>query len=153
MELKKNDEHHVKVLRIPLTDEWGEFDEQIQSLAKIFSDSLNVKLLQKLSGKKMDGNEIKGSISLLYVTLESFGIPKDTKDNLVESLQAIQSIRSSGAVHRKGSKFEKSLEKYGLNNLPNDERVRRLSVKLCKALADLIVDLAAPTKEAEKSVE
>lgn len=138
LELTKNDEHYLKVVRIPLTEEWKEFDEQIQALAKIFCDSINVKLLEKVSGKIIDNKEIKGSISLLYVTLEKLGVTKENINAVIESLQAIQSIRSTGAAHRKGEKFEQSLEKYKLNNLSNEEKIRQLTIKLYSGLQSTI---------------
>ena len=125
-------------MRIPLTEEWKEFDEQIQALAKIFCDSINVKLLEKVSGKIIDNKEIKGSISLLYVTLEKLGVTKENINAVIESLQAIQSIRSTGAAHRKGEKFEQSLEKYKLNNLSNEEKIRQLTIKLYSGLQSTI---------------
>ncbi|WKL44547.1 hypothetical protein [Flavobacterium sp. ZE23DGlu08] len=134
LELTKNDLHYLKILRIPLTEEWKEFDEQIQVLAKIFCDSLNVKLLEKISDKKIDNKEIKGSISLLYVTLEKIGIEKEEINLTIEALQAIQSIRSTGSAHRKGEKFEQSLEKYKLNNLSNENKIKELTVKLYNGL-------------------
>lgn len=137
-ELTENDDHYLKIVRIPLTEEWKEFDEQIQALAKIFCDSINVKLLETISDKKIDNKEIKGSISLLFVTLEKIGISTGNINSTIEALQAIQAIRSTGAAHRKGEKFEQSLEKYKLNNLSNEEKIKQLTIKLYGGIKSII---------------
>lgn len=138
LELTENDSHYLKIVRVPLTEEWKEFDEQIQALAKIFCDSINVKLLEKISNKKIDNKEIKGSISLFYVSLEKIGIAAEKINLTIEALQAIQTIRSTGAAHRKGEKFEQSLEKYKLNNLTNEDKIKQLSIKLYTGLQSVI---------------
>lgn len=117
-----------------MTDEWKEFDEQIQSLAKVFCDSLNVKLLEILSKKKIDNKEIKGSISLLYVALLELGLGEKERNLIIESLQAIQTIRSTGSAHRKGEKFNKSLEKYNLSALTNEAKINQMCLNLYSGL-------------------
>lgn len=138
LELTENDNHYLKIVRVPLTEEWKEFDEQIQALAKIFCDSINVKLLETISNKKIDNKEIKGSISLFYVSLEKIGIVAEKINLTIEALQAIQTIRSTGAAHRKGEKFEQSLEKYKLNNLTNEDKIKQLAIKLYNGLQSVI---------------
>jgi len=137
-ELTENDKHYLKIVRIPLTEEWKEFDEQIQALAKIFCDSINIKLLERISNKRIDNKEIKGSISLFYVSLEKLGIATEKINLTIEALQAIQTIRSTGAAHRKGEKFEQSLEKYKLNNLTNEGKIKHLTIKLYEGLQSVI---------------
>lgn len=141
IELTENDKHILKIVRIPLTEEWKEFDEQIQALAKIFCDSINVKLLEKISHKKIDGKIIKGSISFLYITLQEIGISTENIILIIDILQAIQTIRSTGAAHRKGEKFEKSLEKYKLNNLSNQNKIKELSIKLNNGILSIIENM------------
>lgn len=138
LELTENDNHYLKTVRVPLTEEWKEFDEQIQSLAKIFCDSINVKLLETISDKKIDNKVIKGSISLFYVTLEKLGLNTDNINLTIEALQAIQTIRSTGAAHRKGEKFEQSLEKYKLDNFTNENKIRQLTIRLYSGLQSII---------------
>jgi len=144
--LEENDQHYLKVVRIPLTEEWKEFDEQIQALAKIFCDSINVKLLESISGRKIDNN-IKGSISLLYLSLEKLGIEKEKINLTIDALQAIQTIRSTGSAHRKGEKFEQSLRKYKLNNLTNEDKIKRLTINLYNGLKSVIDHMQTSTKE------
>jgi len=45
--LAEEDGHYFKTLRVPLTKEQKEFDEQVLALTKIFIDSLNEKNWKK----------------------------------------------------------------------------------------------------------
>ena len=45
--LTGKDEYSLKILRVPLTNDQREFDEQILTLTKIFIDSLNEKELAR----------------------------------------------------------------------------------------------------------
>lgn len=51
--LNKNDLYFFETLRIPLTEEWKELDEQILSISKITTDSFNANILSKITGKKI----------------------------------------------------------------------------------------------------
>src|SRR6185436_7288724 len=117
--LSDEDIHAFETLHLPLTEEWKELDEQIQALTKIIVDSLNVALLAKESGMKIDGEAIKGSIDLLGVFLERNGMEADKRLQVLSTFQTVQTLRSSGSAHRKGSNFEKALQKYGLRDLSN----------------------------------
>jgi hypothetical protein len=108
--LKGEDSYLYKILRLPLTEEDKEFDEQIQAFAKITSDSLNVELLKKETGikigVKIDDREIKGSIDLFEFFLDSsLNIERENIEQIVTPLRAIQSIRSYGVAHRRGSDY------------------------------------------------
>lgn len=97
--LGKDDEHHIKTLRIPLTEDQKEFDEQVLSLTKIIIDSLNEKELEKASNIKIDG-----SINKLEKFLESEGLKFD---EMLKFLRNLQSLRSSSVAHRKGETYDK----------------------------------------------
>jgi hypothetical protein len=120
---------------LPLTEEWKEFDEQIQALAKVTSDSLNVPLLSNQTGQKIDGNSIKGSIDLLAAYLDGVGTSEDSKQQILRALHVVQTLRSTGAAHRKGSKFDKALQHFELDHLSNHEKVKRLITDLTNALS------------------
>lgn len=98
--LPKDDEYHFKTLRIPLTNEQNEFDEQVLSLTKLLIDSLNEKELTRGLASSKDS---KG-IDKLEVFLQSKGVklPK-----MIEFLRDLQSLRSSGVAHLKGKEFSK----------------------------------------------
>jgi len=138
--LDNADRHTYETLHLPLTEEWKEFDEQIQALTKLTVDSLNVNILSRESSKKIDGKSIKGSIDLLREFLITIGIKEDVRLQIINSLHTIQTIRSTGVAHRKGSKFHKLLQRFQLDNLSNRERVKTIVVNLTHALS-LIANL------------
>lgn len=99
--LAKEDEHHFKTLRVPLTNEQKEFDEQVLSLTKILIDSLNEKELSKrLTISKENPRGID--------KLETFlGSKKVSSPEMIEFLRDLQSLRSAGVAHLKRSNYEK----------------------------------------------
>ncbi|MBP9019489.1 MAG: hypothetical protein KBG04_06710 [Bacteroidales bacterium] len=133
--LDDKDRHAYETLHLPLTEEWKEFDEQVQALAKITVDSLNVNLLSRESGQKIDGSSIKGSIDLLGVYLSGMEVKENIKEEIIHALHAVQTIRSTGTAHRKGSNFNKTLQRFQLDNLSNREKVKKLIKDLTRALS------------------
>ncbi len=133
--LDDKDKHAYETLHLPLTEEWKEFDEQVQALAKITVDSLNVALLSHETGQRIDGVTIKGSLDLLKEYLKKIGVLEDIKEQILYALHAIQTIRSTGAAHRKGSNFEAALKRFQLDNLSNRAKVRKLLLDLTRGLS------------------
>ncbi|MDK2946327.1 MAG: hypothetical protein PWQ85_1106 [Geotoga sp.] len=133
--LDERDRHAYEMLHLPLTKEWKEFDEQVQALAKVTVDSLNVDLLSRESGQKIDGNLIRGSIDLLGAYLSKMELTEDIKEQILQPLRAVQTIRSTGAAHRKGSNFNKALRRFQLDSLSNRAKVKNLVTNLTQALS------------------
>ncbi len=133
--LDDKDRHAYETLHLPLTEEWKEFDEQVQALAKVTVDSLNVNLLSRESGQKIDGTSIKGSIDLLGAYLSGIGLTEDIKEQIIQPLRAVQTIRSTGAAHRKGSNFDNALQRFQLDNLSNCAKVKKLITDLTRTLS------------------
>lgn len=132
--LSEDDKHAHHTLRIPLSQESRELDEQILSLAKITTESLNVPLLSRQSGLKIDKEEIKGSIDLLTEYLSGVGADEQQIDAVVRPLRAIQALRSRGAAHRKGHAFAAALRSLGLAGLSNRDKMRRILVDTAHSL-------------------
>jgi hypothetical protein len=111
--LPKEDEYHFKTLRIPLTNEQKEFDDQTLSLTKLIIDSLNEKELAKGLILKKDA---KG-IDKLEKYLESKGLKIQ---GMIKFLRDLQDLRSSGVAHLKGEKYSKLKTDLGIevNKLP-----------------------------------
>jgi hypothetical protein len=101
--LKEEDQHHFKTLRIPLTEDQREFDEQVLSLTKLFIDSLNEKELSRELTKDVSGGLNKLEAFLIIHNFRS--------DKMFKFLRNLQSLRSSAIAHRKGKNYEK-LKKY-----------------------------------------
>lgn len=106
--LDKGDEHHFKTLRIPLTNEQKEFDEQVLSLVKIFIDSLNEKELEK--GLTISKENPKG-IDKLEGFLKAKGL---VFSEMIKFLRNLQDLRSTGVAHLKGSKYEKVRQEFSI---------------------------------------
>jgi len=122
--LSPEDEHYLKCIRIPATDEQRDFDELILALTKILIDSLNEIELKNLSQKyRLEG--VHGGISRLEAVMKA--INTDGFEEHILFLRKLQSLRSSGAAHRKGSNYKKASEAFGL-----DEQ------NLSQALAEII---------------
>lgn len=133
--LDDKDAQIYATLHIPLTDEWKEFDEQIQGLAKLIIDSLNVNLLSRESGKKIDKKQVKGSIDLLKEYLIKIGVEEKVKSKILNALFIVQTLRSTGVAHRAGSNFYNALKRFQLDNLSNYERVKKVVANLIIALS------------------
>ena len=133
--LDEEDKHAYQTLRIPLSQESKEFDEQIMSLAKITVESLNVPLLSRESGLKIDNEQIKGSIDLLGAYLSAISVSGKETQRVLGPLQAIQTLRSRGVAHRKGKAFADALRSLDFHRLSNRDRIRRLTADTAGALA------------------
>ena len=115
------DEHHFKSLRISSTDEQGDFDALVLSLTKILIDSLNQKELKKLISLEQEQNltpdqkeSFKRSIGCLEIVLSSCGV-EDAADHIA-FLRKLQSLRSTGSAHLKGSKYQKIAKDFGIES-------------------------------------
>lgn len=111
--LDKRDEHYLKAIRVPSSDEQKDFDDLILALAKVLIDSLNEKGLNKLIPKEECGS-INGSISRLEKALDTIGI--EGYEVHIKFLRNLQNLRSSGSAHRKGSNYLMIAEELGVNN-------------------------------------
>lgn len=108
--LHERDRHFFASLRSMLTNEQAEFDSQVLALTKVTVDSINIKSLR--SHLNISDPNIK-SISLMEEMLRQLG--SEQLENLIPLLRGIQSIRSTGVAHRKGTEYEKIIVKLNLN--------------------------------------
>ena len=111
--LRNEDIHFFKSLHVPTSEDSLEFEQQIQALAKILPDSINVSELKR----SIENSEaVQGSIDLLEKALISHFKVEETKaKELLQPLRDIQSLRSSSVVHRKGSRYERVAKRLGLH--------------------------------------
>jgi len=108
--LHEDDEHCLSTLRIPLTDDQAEFDQQILALAKVLIDSLNIDELR--SHVTAQGKEEMKGIALLEQLLKEKKM--QGYEGFIVFLRRVQSLRSTGVAHRKGENFEKAAKEIGL---------------------------------------
>ncbi len=113
--LTEGDEHCFSSLRIPATDEQNEFDTQVMYLTKVLVDSLN----EAEIAKQIPPAPNQKGISKLEEYLKIKGGPD--QDKHIQFLRDLQSLRSTGAAHRKGSNYDRAAQKLGLTD--RDPRV------------------------------
>ncbi len=110
--LSKDDAHSLNALRIPLNDGQAEFDAQILALTKVLVDSLNEKDVKKSLTGELSANA-KGIDKLeQYLLEQNFA----ECERLVFFLRGLQSLRSTGVAHRKGSNYEKLAKSLDFDN-------------------------------------
>lgn len=109
--LSEKDEHFYRSLRSLTTNEQSEFDAQILALTKITIDSINEKELRIFI--PTNNKDLK-SIGLFELLLNKLDI--NEVQSIVKFLRNVQDIRSTGVAHRKGSKYEKTIEKLDIDD-------------------------------------
>ena len=108
-QLDEGDQYHLKTLRIPLTDEQKEFDEQVLSLVKVFVDSLNEKELGK--GIFIEKENAKGIDKLeAFLAARRLQIPE-----MIQFLRSLQALRSAGVAHLKGKNYAKIKQEFSID--------------------------------------
>jgi hypothetical protein len=112
--LAERDGYYLKILRVPLTNDQREFDEQILALAKVFIDSLNEQELQQ-------GLELKADAKGLAKLDDWMRARSHYSEPMMEFLRKLQALRSAGSAHRKGEKYEKLKQFFGIGE--KDQRL------------------------------
>jgi hypothetical protein len=107
--LTSEDEHLFNGLRIPLTNEQGEFDPQVLALTKLLIDSLNEREIEKELKKTEPGWK---SIAKLDAFLRVKKLPD--REVHMKFLRELQELRSTGVGHRKGKEYEKVAARFGI---------------------------------------
>ena len=118
--LGPGDEYRLKRLRIPVSDEQCDFDDLIQDIQTILIESIDVKGLKRLLPEAERVN-LKGkrSIEVLGEVLNFHSI--EDADHRVSFLQKLQTLRSKGSGHRKGSDYRKIANYFGVDSLGQRE--------------------------------
>ena len=111
--LQPDDIYHLQNIRVPANDERRDFDELVLGLTKILVDSLNEKQLNVLILHEQ-GKSLKGSISRLEAALATCGVD-DASEHLA-FLRKLQKLRSAGSAHRKGDKYDKIAQEFGVDS-------------------------------------
>jgi hypothetical protein len=107
--LSEEDQHCFASLRIPASSEQTEFDTQVMYLTKVLVDSLN----EAEIGKYVTATPNQKGIDKLCEYLKFRSMPN--RDEHLQFLRDLQSLRSSGAAHRKGKNYEKTARRLGLD--------------------------------------
>ena len=105
-EPNESDAYMLQQVRLPLNDSENEFEEPIKLLAKLMSDAINEKEVQKLLPDRIQDEK---SISKFERLLNAEGYPHVTRD--IGYLRRVQELRSKVTAHLKGSDHERILTK------------------------------------------
>lgn len=138
--LAVGDEHLLTKLHVPASDNPAELDAQLLGLAKILVDSLNDAKLDVALGTVEPGER---SLAKLERYLGARGYNDTLRD--MGTLRAIQLLRSTGAVHARGSGYAKALQRLGLEGRPAPDVIGALMVRatsMLETLAEAAGDLA-----------
>ena len=118
--LSSGDQYRFQRLRVPVNDEQYHFDDLVQDLQTILIESINVKGLKQLLPEAERVNlKDKRSIEILGEIL-SFHSVEDA-DHRASFLQKLQTLRSKGSGHRKGSDYQKIANYFGVDSLGQRE--------------------------------
>jgi hypothetical protein len=140
--LHDGDAHILKQLRVPISDSGGEFDTQVLYLVKLLVDSLNEKeLVTALGGALPD----EKGISKFERYLAARAYPY--KDRDIGLLRTLQDLRSAGAAHAKGSRFDKLRTSLGLEEATARDVFRSLLVRVNELLAGMSAYFMAPREQ------
>ncbi len=130
--LAESDQHLFDALHIPLTNSQAEFDSQVLALTKILIDSLNEgEIVKATLGGKSEGQ----GISKFEQFLKAHQYPN--YEQQIKFLRNLQDLRSTGVAHRKGKKYDKIAETFGLKNSNRADVLKQILVEAIDFLASL----------------
>ncbi len=121
--LSEGDKYLPKVLFIPTSNEQYKTNQFIINLEKLTVNALNSKLLLK---SPLNSSESRQIYRLGNFLISQFNVSEIKRDQCVNWLFMIQTLRSTSSAHRKGEKFERILKKYELANLINIELCKKV---------------------------
>ena len=130
--LSSADGHILNTIRVPVTNSQAEMDEQVSHLTKLLVDSLNEKELTARTANLPKGTKGLGKLAGF---LETTHFPQ--RVTVVQFLRDLQSLRSTGSAHRKGSGYDKTLIRLGIQLSRKPDAVRLLLEKATVVLRHL----------------
>jgi len=115
-DLNHPDEYREKIIHIPLTEDWKEFNSVLESLSIVYVESINNEV-KKLLQAKISNETLKGkkSIKILQEFLKIMESDDQIILNIIKPFELLHRLRSEFASHRSSSEYKKSLEMLGLN--------------------------------------
>jgi hypothetical protein len=107
------DRYVFSQLHVCLDENQTEFDQQNALLAKLLVDLLDE---ENIVARLKDQEIPAGGINRLELLLTSEGV-SDAR-GIVNPLRTVQSLRSAGAAHAKGTRYAEAMERTGLQGRP-----------------------------------
>ncbi|MGW4478037.1 hypothetical protein [Rhodococcus triatomae] len=114
----------------------GQRNQGIIALAIGIVEALDVKALRKVAGTD------EQSLNCLHKIVEDAG---GNSSDLVGPIRLLQGLRSTGAAHMKGSNFEATLVRAGLDSLSPDKQFEKIVDGVTGALQGLTELFRSPT--------
>ncbi|MGD1902190.1 MAG: hypothetical protein ACFB9N_08120 [Geitlerinemataceae cyanobacterium] len=142
-ELHEDDIGILSDLRVPISEEWVEFDRCTIAASKVFIDYLNESPLGKMAKDEIrrmkaanPDRPIRGIDKLQAWFVQNGG--ENAPLESVNALRTLQSLRSKSSAHRKNSELRKLLSKHNLDqSSPRDvykEMVAKPLLEYCRSL-------------------
>lgn len=116
----------------------GQRNQGVITLAIGIVEALDVKILRKVAGADDQ------SLNCLQKIIEN--AHGDASD-LMGSLRLLQGLRSTGAAHMKGSNFEATLVRAGLDSMPPDKQFEQIVDRVTQALQGLTELFSDPVSD------
>ena len=116
-DLNSPDIYREKIIHVPFTEDWYEFNSVIESMEIVFVESLN-KDMKKLLQGKIEDKILKNmkSIDLLHEFLKTMNLRQKDISKVINPFQLVHNLRSNIASHRKGSDYKQTLKKLGFDS-------------------------------------
>jgi len=126
------DEYVLATVLVPVTNSQSELDQQILALTKLLVDSLNEEALASHAGP---GQKAEKGITKLERFLGSRGFPDAV--TVIQFLRDLQALRSAGAGHRKGHRYDEILARLGASTQRSSEFMEHLLRKATDVIRTL----------------
>ena len=141
-DLNRPDAYREKIIHVPFTEDWNEFNSMIESMEIVFVESLNKDMKKLLQGKVEDKilNNMK-SIDLLHEFLKTTNLPQKDMSKVVNPFQLVHNLRSYIASHRKGSDYKQTLKKLGFDSTQKKSSIIRLIINSFIDQFNVILDI------------
>jgi len=125
-DLPPGNEHVEANFHTLTTNEEQEFSEQILNMAKLFVDTLDKANLERnVLWRPPSTDEDKPIRFLEHFLVERCGAASESK-NIVRSFRMVQTLRSQSAAHLKSTKYDKTLQDFGLDDLTPKDRFEKV---------------------------
>ena len=115
-DLNQPDSYREKIIHIPITDEWNEFNSIIEAMDIVLNESLNIKLKKLINGQIEDSvlQEL-GTIETFRYFIISTGLAENIAAKIIKPFRLTHQLRNKFASHRTSSDYIKILKELGIN--------------------------------------
>lgn len=137
--LGEHDEREFNGLALCTNDSISQRDLSFLMLTKAVVDAIDVKAIRKLAGAEKS----ETSLNALQSWIEQLG---GEVDELCGPLRLLQSMRSTGSAHLKGSRYNAALAAEGWDKLKPSKQFEDLVDRVTRALREL-AKLVAPSSQ------